>query len=275
MIFKYRVGGGRNAAQCKLLLGTYGAITVDQARTLAHQAQAEIVKGGDPAGARADHRRAATVREFSERYLAEHADLKKGTISAREDRRLIDRHVIPKIGTREVVDLAATDIAKVVHGLSATPILANRVRALLSKMLSLAVVWGLRVDPLNPARLVQKFPETSRGRYLSTEELKRLGEVLSDLERNTGEPWQAIAAIRLLLSTGCRKTEILSLRWEFASTTCGIPSPAKVLAWASASPLLAGCQGTHSRPRPLNTLISLLTPPAPQASELRPASMSS
>jgi integrase len=99
--------------------------------------------------------------------------------------------------------------------MSATPVLANRVRALLSTMLSLAMLWGIRKDPINPARLVQKFPEKSRERFLSEEELKRLGRILLDLEHTSAEPWQAIAAIRLLLFTGARKSEILSLRWDF------------------------------------------------------------
>ena len=85
-VFKYRVGGGRSAAQRKLLLGTYGAVTVDQARALARQAHADVIKGKDPAGARADHRLAETVKQFGERYLAEHADTKKSPRSAREDR---------------------------------------------------------------------------------------------------------------------------------------------------------------------------------------------
>jgi hypothetical protein len=55
---------------------------------------------------------------------------------------LLDRYIFPKLGTRKMLDLAAADIARVVHGLSITPALANRVRALLGKMLPLAVVWG-------------------------------------------------------------------------------------------------------------------------------------
>jgi integrase len=113
-----------------------------------------------------------------------------------------------------MVDLAAADIARVVHCLSITPALANRVRALLSKMLSLAVVWGVRSDPANPARAVQKYPERSRARYLSGEEVKRLGDALSAAQRNASEPWQAIAAIRMLLFSGCRRGEVLGMRWE-------------------------------------------------------------
>jgi integrase len=155
------------------------------------------------------------VKDFADRYIADHAKTKKSASSAREDRRLLDRHILPRIGSRKMVELTTADVSKIIHGMSATPVLANRVRALLSTMLSLAMVWGIRKDPINPARLVQKFPEKSRERFLSEEELKRLGRILLDLEHTSAEPWQAIAAIRLLLFTGARKSEILSLRWDF------------------------------------------------------------
>jgi integrase len=221
-IFKYRVGGGRAATQRKMALGVYGPTTVDQARVLARQAHAEVIKGGDPAGRRYDHRRADSVKQFVERYLAEHARPKKSPRSSEEDEWLLNRYILPKLGTRKMIDLAAADVARVVHGLSATPALANRVRALLSKMLSLAVVWGVRNDPTNPARAVERYPERSRERYLSGEEIKRLGEALSAAERDASEPWQAIAAIRLLLFSGCRRGEILQMRWEYIDYDNGV-----------------------------------------------------
>lgn len=228
-VLKYRVGGGRAASQRKMVLGTYGTLTVDQARELARHAQADVVKGGDPAGTRAAHRRAETLQQFAERYLADHAQAKKSKTSAREDRRLLEKHILPKLGARKVIDLTTADISKTVQTaaqqpsrrrqdrgrLVPTPVLANRVRALLSKMLSLAKIWGLRSDPVNPASFVEKYREKSRERYLSNHEVRKLGDVLLELESNAQEPWQAIAALRLLLFTGCRKSEILSLRWDY------------------------------------------------------------
>jgi integrase len=235
-ILKYRVGGGRSAAQRKMQLGAYGPVTADEARKRAHKALLEVAGGGDPAGARAEHRRAATVNELAQRYMAEHAGTRKALKSVREDRRLIDLHILPKIGTRKVIDLTTADVSKVIHAaahrpsrrrkdlgqLRATPVLANRVRALLSKMLALSVVWGLRKDPINPVQLVEKFPEKSRERFLSANELDKLGKTLAELERTQAEPWQAIAAIRLLIFTGCRKSEILSLRWDYIDRQQGV-----------------------------------------------------
>ena len=95
-----------------------------------------------------------------------------------------------------------------------TPYQANRVLALLSKVFNLAERWGLRPDGSNPCRHVERYPEKRRERYLSAEELARLGEVLTEVERASEEPASAIAAIRLLILTGCRRNEVLSLRWE-------------------------------------------------------------
>jgi len=66
----------------------------------------------------------------------------------------------------------------------------------------------------NPCRRIKKHAERRRERYLSSQELARLGVALADAERRASEPPAAILAIRLLLLTGCRKSEILGLRWE-------------------------------------------------------------
>ncbi len=81
-------------------------------------------------------------------------------------------------------------------------------------MLNLAESWGIRPDGSNPCRHVERYPEKRRERFLSAEELERLGRVLTEAEAEGAEPLSAIAAIRLLILTGCRVQEILGLRWE-------------------------------------------------------------
>ncbi len=93
------------------------------------------------------------------------------------------------------------------------PIAANRCLALLSKMLNLAEAWGLRPDGSNPTRHVAKYRERKVERFLSNVEFARLGTVLEEAAR-TGEHASVVAAIRLLILTGARRDEILSLRWE-------------------------------------------------------------
>ena len=96
------------------------------------------------------------------------------------------------------------------HKLRSTPIAANRVLAILSKMFNLTEAWGYRPNHSNPCSHVQKYAERPRERMLTPEELARLGQALEDFQSS---PY-VVAAIRLLIFTGARLNEILSLRWD-------------------------------------------------------------
>lgn len=130
--------------------------------------------------------------------------------TAEEYQRLIDQFVLPALGKHNVSAVTRADIARLHHSLRVTPYQANRVLAVLSKMLSLAEPWGLRADGSNPCRSVEKYRETKRERMLSADELSRLGAALAQWH---GSPYVA-AAVRLLVLTGARLNEILTLRWS-------------------------------------------------------------
>lgn len=197
----------------RLTLGTHGTITCDQARQEAARLLGVIAGGHDPAAEKAAAKQAPTVAELAERYLTEHAQPKKKPASLDEDRRMLRSYILPALGSRKVDALSRNDVAKLHHSLRATPYMANRVWALLSRMCSLAEKWGLRPDGSNPCRHVERFREQSRQRYLSGDELSRLGRALTDAEALGTESPFAVAAIRLLLLTGCRRNEILALTW--------------------------------------------------------------
>ena len=98
--------------------------------------------------------------------------------------------------------------------LSGVPYAANRAVAVLSRMYLMAASWGTVPDGTNPCRVVRKFPTRPRERFLTDTEFRRLGAALERAEADGGVSVHAATAIRLLLLTGCRKSEILSLRWE-------------------------------------------------------------
>jgi integrase len=121
----------------------------------------------------------------------------------------------PKLGTRKACDIERKDIAEFHHNLRDIPYQANRTLGVLSKMCNLAEVWGLRPDHSNPCRHVKKYPEQKRERFLSPEEYIALGKTLDAIDTDGSESKSAITALRLLMLTGCRLGEIMTLRWEY------------------------------------------------------------
>jgi integrase len=209
-VLQYRAG----RTSRRLTIGRHGVLAPEEARRQARQLLAKVQQGGDPVEERAQARQAPTVAELADRYLAEHAEPKKKPLSVRDDRRLLDKYILPALGKRLVAEVTRAEVARLHHDLRATPYQANRSVALLSKMFNLAEPWGLRPDSTNPCRHVQRFREAKRERFLSGEELARLGKALAEAESYAVEPPGAIAAIRLLLFTGARKGEVLGLRWS-------------------------------------------------------------
>ncbi len=84
----------------------------------------------------------------------------------------------------------------------------------LALMYRLAADWGLVPEGCNPCRAVAKYPSRKRERFLTDAEFTRLGQILDQTETEGRTSPSTIAAIRLLMLTGCRKSEILTLRWD-------------------------------------------------------------
>jgi len=196
-----------------MVLGAFPVLTVQAAREKAQKVLASVLDGADPIRTRKQKRTAPTVAELSQRYLREHAPKKKQS-SVETDERLLKLYILPAIGSQTVESLTTDDASRLHHSLHKKPIQANRVLALFSKLLSLAERWGMRPLGSNPCRHVERFRENKRERFLSSSELTRLGEALADVERDASEHLSAILAIRLLLLTGARRNEILTLRWS-------------------------------------------------------------
>lgn len=195
-------------------LGRYGELTVHQARTRAMEVLASVRRGEDPSGDRIAYREAPTMKDVCERYLREHARPRKKAYSAESDERAWRRYILPRLGKKKVADVTRADMFQLHAQMGEkTPVQANRTLALLSKAFNLCEIWGWRPDGSNPVRHVPRFPEMKRERFLSDSELLRLAEALSEVERLQLEAPASIAAIRLLLLTGCRSGEIKTLRW--------------------------------------------------------------
>ena len=210
-VFQYRNAQGRTR---RLTLGAASQITAEQARGLARKAAAAVETGEDPAEARLEARRGLTVAELAGRYLEEHARPKKKASSAKLDERLLRQCILPHLGSRKTADVTGPAVRKMHHALRNTPVQANRALLVLSKVMNLAESWGLRPQGTNPCMGIERYREKRRQRFLSGEELTRLGEALAEAEREESAHPSGILALRLLLLTGARSGEILNLRWS-------------------------------------------------------------
>jgi integrase len=210
-LIMYRAGIGRGAPQRKLTIGTHGSPwTPDAARVEARRLLGMVAGGGDPAAVKSSRRKAETVGDLAVRFLSDHVRFKRKARTANEYGRLINQIILPALGRRKIADVSRADVARLHHDIRETPYQANRVLAVLSKMFNLAEGWGLRSDGSNPCRHIERNPERGRERLLSAAELARLGDTL---DAYAGSPYVP-AAIKLLLFTGARLSEILGLRWE-------------------------------------------------------------
>ena len=226
-ILQYRINGRLR----RYTIGKHGSPwTPDDARTEAGRLRGMIADKIDPADIRAADKAVMSVAELCDLYLAEGVATKKASTLAM-DRSRIDRHIKPLLGRLRVDTVNRTDISRFMQDVAAGKTardekigfrgrsivkggkgVATRTVGLLGGVFTFAVDRGLRPD--NPVRGVKRFPDGKSDRFLSAAELARLGETLSAAEKE-GVNLHAIAAIRLLLLTGCRKQEILSLKWSF------------------------------------------------------------
>lgn len=233
----------------RITVGRHGVLTPDQARAMAREILVAVAKGGDPAGDRREKRKGATMAELFERYLEEHVAVHCTPKTGAEVRRLVEKHLSPAVGALKVEGFTNQDARRVHYSMRATPGSANRALAALSKALALAEEWGMRAEGLNPCARVRKFPEKARDRFLSPDELTKLGAVLIDAE-TVGLPWVVdetkpkakhlarpenrvtpmdgaiVAVVRLLLLTGARRSEITELQWshvDFDARTIALP----------------------------------------------------
>jgi len=213
-LIQYRVGGRKGRTR-RVTIGVHGVLTADQARARAKQLLGEVAAGCDPAAALREERGSGRLGELLTRFLEEHAKGKLKPSTAGEYHRLARLHILPVLQHRLARDISRSDVVRMHTALAAKPYQANRVAALLSKFFNWCEREGHRPDGSNPCRHVEKFGEVKRERFLSFEELTRLGEALRAAEdQRTASPW-TIAAIRLLALTGARLSEILTLKWEF------------------------------------------------------------
>ncbi len=221
-VYVVQTRAGGEAAK-RVTVGRHGVITAEEARRRAAQMIARIKAGADPVPESSAVRLAAgpTVGDLARRYLEEHVAVRCKPKTEATYRLVVGKHILPRLGRLPALAVGHREVTELHHALRATPVMANHVVDLLSRIYNLAEDRGDIPEMSNPCRLVVKNRERSRERFLTEEEFRRLGRVLDEAETSKGVSVHAVAAIRLLLLTGCRKGEILNLRWSEVDLDAG------------------------------------------------------
>jgi integrase len=220
-----------------MVLGRHGAITPDEARSQAKAILGAVAAGQDPAKERAQANSAMLIAELVDLFINEHAAPKRKPRTAANYAAILRRYLVPKFGKRAADQMTAAEIAQLHLSLQDRPYQANRLVAVIASMYGFAARRGIVPKGANPAHGIERFREYSRERYLGVEELNRLGETLRQAETE-GLPWrmdvdkpkskhlvgeenrrtvlspEVILAFRLLMFTGARLQEILTLQWS-------------------------------------------------------------
>lgn len=203
----------------RVTIGRHGELSTDEARKRAVPIIDRIKRGESPTPNPPEP--ALTVAGLAERFMRVHVKTQLKPSTAASYRYLIEKHILPALGGMEIEQVGRAQVSALHHSLRGAPSMANGSVGVLSKMFSLAETWELIPPGNNPCRAVRPYSMRRRERFLTDEEFRRLGGALKDAEAD-GSIWPpAVAAIRLLMLTGCRRSEILNLRWDDLDHTAG------------------------------------------------------
>lgn len=239
-VLKYRAGeGGRNAAVRWFTLGSHPELAAPAARDAAKKALAQVQLGHDPAGDRLSKRKELTIAGLVDRYEQEGLFVQRGArigtpmkpLTAQYTMARLRHHVIPLLGSRRASEVSEGDIERffrqVAEGKSAkdektgtrTRIIVRGGEGAARKVvrdLSAVFAFAMRhqIVTSNPVAMASvRKTDNQRERYLSIEEIKRLGDALEALEKE-GVNTKAVNIARLWALSGCRRNEIAGLCWE-------------------------------------------------------------
>jgi len=239
-IAKYRAnGGGRSAVQRVVTIGRFGTLTADAARKQAKKILGSAAAGSDPSAERQAKRREMKMSALIDLYEAEGCVVQRGKrqgepMKPRTKAYTIARlrhHVVPLLGHRKATEINAGDIERFVADVAAGKTARNEKIAPRKRIVvrggagaarkvvrDLSAVFSFaarsEIVPRNPCEnAAVRKTDNQNERFLTLEEVTRLGAALDELEQN-GTNLKAVNIARLWALTGCRRDEIAGLTWS-------------------------------------------------------------
>ncbi|MDE2915048.1 MAG: tyrosine-type recombinase/integrase [Paracoccaceae bacterium] len=200
----------------RVTIGRHGLWNAEDARSEAGRLIAEIKGGGAPVrpGADAASVNGPTIAQLAENYLTGHVVVHCKPATAQLVRLALEKYLLPEFGKLRLGEITPDRVASLHYRLHERPLMANHVVDLLSRLYNRAAASDDPPAAANPCRFIKKYPSKSRERFLTEQEFERLGAALDELAGSGRISASARTALRLLMLTGCRRSEILTLRWD-------------------------------------------------------------
>ena len=189
-------------------IGDAGTMTEGEARARATAVLVAIRSGESYIATAPDRTRFETVAEEVFRRYKRH--WKPSTLTVNLG--YYKKQILPWFEGRQIADVDHQDVQQWFASLHATPVAVDRSVPVLSVIMTQAEVYGYRPEGSNPCQGIKRYRRRGRERFLSPEEMRRLSEVL---RRHAAELPLPTAFVWLLVLTGCRRGEILNLKWSY------------------------------------------------------------
>lgn len=207
-----------NKKNQRIKIGIFGNITCETAREIAKGLAGDLAKGIDPKkqkeSAKAQEKSLISFSDFFEKFTKNHRLIHHKATTIKVGEYMIKSYILPFFGHKNLEQISAIDIMEFKELLKKVPGSYNKCFVLLHKAFELAELWGFCKKNSNPCHGIQKYPERKKERFLNNEELERLEEVLEEEEALQLKSLYVLRAIRMLIYTGCRMNEILTLKWK-------------------------------------------------------------
>jgi hypothetical protein len=201
-----------------LTIGVHGNITVDTARENARAWHGDLARRVDPKEqmkkGKIKDQQSITFEEFFEVFRQKYILEKHKPTTIYKDKNRINRYILPFFGKKKIGNITQEDIVHFADSLQHIKGNCTKCLRLLSVAFNQAELWGYREKNSNPCKGVPTQKEKMMENYLKDEDLERLESILAERSHvGIASPY-TLAAFRLIIYTGCRLSEVLTLKWE-------------------------------------------------------------
>ncbi|MBL0942468.1 MAG: tyrosine-type recombinase/integrase, partial [Alphaproteobacteria bacterium] len=197
-----------------LKIGSHGSITCDIAREIAKGWSGDIARGINLKEQKKKKLSYISFQDFFKIFTEKYRKIHHKENASKIDDNRLKKHILPFFGSMKINEINEKDILRFKDHLKHIPGAYNRSINLIRKAFNLAELWGYRPKNSNPCHGIPKYPEKKKERFLTNEELEKLDSILREQGILGITSSYSLAAIRMLMYTGCRLNEILTLNWQ-------------------------------------------------------------